>query len=145
MANLCEGTGCTAVRADPQVEMPDRILVVDDEILMGELLSELLLPHGYRVSVASDGVGAISTAQREHPALVILDYLMPGMDGINVCRILKQGHTTKQIKVIMLTVASDEMTRQRALVAGADGYLTKPFSHSDLMAMIEGVLGPAAD
>ena len=141
MANLGERTGCIAVRADP----PARILVVDDEIFIGELLTTILLPHGYRVSVAIDGVEAISTAQREHPALIILDYLMPGMDGIIVCRMLKEGHTTRQIKVIMLTGVLDEITQQRALVAGVDGYLTKPFSQSDLLEMIDGVLGSTAD
>ena len=131
--------------ADPQVVMLARILLVDDEAPIRELVSEILRQHGYWVLVAKDGVEAISTAQREHPTLVILDFLMPGMDGLDVCRILKQGRTTSHVKVIMLTVMADCATRQRALVAGADGYLTKPFATKDLLEMIEGVLASAAD
>ena len=67
------------------------------------------------------------------------------MDGVDVCRILKQGPTTSQIKLIMLSVIIDWTARQQALVVGADGYLTKPFSNADLLEMIEGVLGSASD
>lgn len=143
--NTCTGTEYGAVGADPQVVMPVQILVVDDEAPIRELVSDILLQHGYRVLVAQDGVEAISTAQREQPALVILDYLLPGMDGVDVCRILKQGPTTSQIKLIMLSVMIDWTARQRALVVGADGYLIKPFSNADLLEMIEGVLGSASD
>lgn len=124
--------------------MPTCILLVDDEAPVRELVSEILRQHGYRVLVAKDGVEAISTAQREHPALVILDFLMPGMDGVEVCRILKQGRTTSHVKVIMLTIMADFATRQRALAVGADGYLTKPFATQELLEMIEDVLGSAA-
>ena len=125
--------------------MPVQILVVDDEAPIRELLSDILVQRGYRILVAQDGVEAISTAQREQPALVILDFLMPGMDGVDVCRILKQGPTTSQVKVIMLSVKIDWTTRERALAVGADGYLSKPFSNADLLEMIEGVLTLAAD
>ena len=124
--------------------MPTCILLVDDEAPVRELVSEILRQHAYRVLVAKDGVEAISTAQREHPALVILDFLMPGMDGVEVCRILKQGRTTSNVKVIMLTIMADFATRQRALAVGADGYLTKPFATQELLEMIEDVLGSAA-
>ena len=133
------------MEAYPHVVMPAWILLVDDETPIRELVSDILRQHGYRVLVAQDGVEAISTAQREHPALVILDFVMPGMDGVDVCRILKQGRTTSQVKVIMLTVMDDCTTRQRALAAGADGYLTKPFPMEDLLEMIESVLGSALD
>ena len=132
------------MEADPQVFMPTCILLVDDEAPVRELVSEILRQHAYRVLVAKDGVEAISTAQREHPALVILDFLMPGMDGVEVCRILKQGRTTSNVKVIMLTIMADFATRQRALAVGADGYLTKPFATQELLEMIEDVLGSAA-
>ena len=120
------------------------ILFVDDEAPIRELVSEILRQHGYQVLVAQDGVEAISTAQREHPALVILDFLMPGMDGVDVCRILKQGRTTSDVKVIMLTVMTDRSTRQLGMAAGVDSYLTKPFVMEDLLETIEGVLGSAA-
>lgn len=122
--------------------MPACILIVDDEAPIRELVSDILHQHGYRVLVAKDGVEAVSTAQRDHPVMVILDFMMPGMDGVEVCRILKQGRTTSQIKVILLTVISDWDTRQRALAAGADGYMTKPFPLDDLLNMIEGLLVP---
>lgn len=125
--------------------MPAQILLVDDEAPIRDLVSDILQQHGYRVLVAIDGVDAISTAQRDHPALVILDFIMPGMDGVDVCRILKQGRTTSQIKVIMLTVVNDCATRQRAMAAGADGYWTKPFAMQDLLETIDEVLGSAAD
>ena len=116
------------------------ILIVEDQRSMRELVSEIVLHQGYRVRVATDGVQAVSTAQREQPALVILDLLMPGMDGIDVCRILKQGRTTGHIKIVILTAVTEEDTRLRALEAGANGYLTKPFSGEELLEMIEGVL-----
>lgn len=125
--------------------MPDMILLVYDEAPLRELVSEILREHSYRVLEAIDGVGAISTAQREHPAMVILDFRMPGMDGVEVCRVLKQGRTTGQSKVIILTVATDNATRQRAGAAGADAYLTKPFALKDLLETIEAVLGSEAD
>ena len=125
--------------------MPTHILVVEDERHLRELVSEIVQHHGYRVLVATDGVQAINTVQREHPALAILDILMPGMDGIDVCRILKQGRTTNQIKVIMLTGLTDETTRERAFAAGADGYLNKPFSGAGLLELIEDVLGSETD
>ncbi len=77
--------------------------------------------------------------------MVLLDILMPGMDGIEVCRTLKQGRTTSQIKVIMLTSSTDSDTRERAFAAGADEYMTKPFAGKDLVEMIEDVLLPETD
>jgi len=94
--------------------MPALILTVDDKEPIRELVSRIVLDQGYRTRVAIDGVGAISTVQMERPALVILDYLMPGMDGVEVCRILKRGRTTSQVKVIMLTAVSDEDTETKA-------------------------------
>ena len=126
--------------ADSEDVMPALILIVEDESNVRELLSEIVRHYGFRVLVATDGVQAISTAQNEHPALVILDILMPGMDGIDVCRTLKQGRSTSNSKVIMLTALNDEATRERALEAGADGYMAKPFTGPDLLNMIEDVL-----
>ena len=125
--------------------MPPCILVVEDEHGIRELVSEIVRHYGFRVLVATDGVQAISTAQNEHPALVILDILMPGMDGIEVCRTIKQGSTTNQIKVIMLTALNDTTTRERAYEAGANGYMSKPFTGRDLLEMIEDVLVAATE
>ena len=129
---------------DSQIVKPALLLIVDDEGGIRKLLSKIVQQQGYRVLVAQDGVEAISTAQREHPALVLLDFNMPGMDGVDVCRILKQGRATSQVKVIMVTVITDRATRQRARAAGADGFLSKPFVMEDLLETIESVLGSAA-
>jgi len=131
---------------DSQIVKPALLLIVDDEGGIRKLVSNIVQQHGYRFLVAKDVVEAISTAQREHPALVLLDVDMPRMDGVrmdgvDVCRILKQGRTTSQVKVIMVTVFTDRATRQRASAAGADGFLSKPFSMEDLLETIEGVLG----
>lgn len=125
--------------------MPACVLVVEDERNVRELVSEIVRYYGFRVLVAQDGVQAINTAQNEHPAVVILDILMPGMDGIDVCRTMKQGRTTCEIKIIMLTSLNDEATRERAFEAGADEYLTKPFTGRDLVEKIEDALLPAID
>lgn len=127
-----------------QIDNPALLLIVDDEGGIRKLVSNILQQNGYRILVAKDGVEALNKAQREHPAVVLLDFIMPGMDGLDVCRNLKQGHATSQIKVIMVTVITGPDIRQRALAAGADGFLSKPFAMEDLLETIKGVLGSAA-
>lgn len=124
--------------------MQPLILLVDDESPIRLLVSAILRQKGYRILMAQDGVAAITIAQREHPELVILDFLMPGMVGADVCRIIKQGRTTSQIKVVILTAVIDRATRQLAKAAGADAYLTKPFVMEELLELVEGVLGSPA-
>ena len=130
---------------DSQIDMPALLLIVDDEGGIRTLVSNILQQHGYRILVANDGVESISAAQREPPAVVLPDFIMPGMDGLDVCRILKQGRATSQVKVIMVTVITGPDIRQRPLAAGTDGFLSKPFAMEDLLETLKGVLGSAAD
>jgi DNA-binding response OmpR family regulator len=117
--------------------MPERILVVDDEISLQETLSYNLKRQGYEVETVGDGPGALEAARRIKPDLLILDIMLPGMDGIEVCRILRQEMSTP---VLMLTARDDEIDRIVGLEVGADDYLTKPFSMRELLARVKALL-----
>lgn len=117
--------------------MAEKILVVDDEISLQETLAYNLKKQGYEVFVVGDGPGALQTARTEHPDLILLDLMLPGMDGLEVCRILRQEMNTP---VLMLTARDDEIDRVVGLEVGADDYLTKPFSMRELMARVKAML-----
>lgn len=121
--------------------MPDeRILVVDDEPDILSLLVYHLSREGYRVSTAVNGRGAISTAATELPDLVILDLMLPGMDGYEVLKRLREGERTGEIPVILLTARREEEERVRGFEVGADDYITKPFSARELVLRVGAVL-----
>lgn len=113
------------------------ILVVDDHREIRELLSDYLKDQGYRVTVAADGEGARRALERTTPQLVILDILMPGEDGLELCRYLR---ATTELPVIFLTAVAEETDRVIGLEMGADDYLTKPFNPRELLARIKAVL-----
>ncbi len=117
--------------------MGEKILVVDDEKTLQETLSYNLIKQGYEVVSASDGLSAIHIARQEHPDLIILDIMLPGMDGLEVCRILRKEMNTP---VIMLTARDDEIDRVVGLEVGGDDYLTKPFSMRELIARVKAML-----
>ena len=117
--------------------MAEKILVVEDEVALQETLSYTLKRQGYEVDVAGDGPSALETARRVHPDLILLDIMLPGMDGFEVCRVLRQEST---IPVLMLTARDDEIDRVVGLEVGADDYLTKPFSMRELLARIKAML-----
>jgi DNA-binding response OmpR family regulator len=117
--------------------MPEKILVVDDEISLQETLSYNLKRQGYEVEAVGDGPSALEAARRIKPDLLILDIMLPGMDGIEVCRILRQEMSTP---VLMLTARDDEIDRIVGLEVGADDYLTKPFSMRELLARVKALL-----
>lgn len=117
--------------------MTEKILVVDDEVALQETLAYNLKKQGYEVFAAGDGPAAIRTARTEHPDLIVLDLMLPGMDGLEVCRILRQEMNTP---VLMLTARDDEIDRVVGLEVGADDYLTKPFSMRELLARIKAML-----
>lgn len=117
--------------------MPEKILVVDDEPALLETLAYNLRNQGYEVITASDGPAALQAARQQSPELVILDIMLPGMDGFEVCRILRQEMTTP---VLMLTARDDEIDRVVGLEVGADDYLTKPFSMRELLARVKAML-----
>lgn len=122
--------------------MATKILIVDDEQPISRLLMYQLHELGYQVSQASDGFQALQRFQRERPDLVLLDVMMPGMSGWDVCR---QIRTVSQVPIIMLTAKSAEVDVVSGLEAGADDYIAKPFKMPQLQARIEAVLRRAKE
>lgn len=112
------------------------ILVADDDQHILDLLSYNLEQSGYAVVTASDGEKAMGAARRHNPSLIILDMLMPGLGGEEVCRRLKAVPATAGIPVIILSAISDDADRALALKNGADAYFTKPFSVRDLLERV---------
>ncbi len=120
--------------------MREKILVVEDEKDIARMLEYNLEKEGFRVLSASDGEDALDLAGRERPDLVILDLMLPGIDGLEVCKTLKGESKTSLIPVIMLTAKSQESDKIVGLELGADDYVTKPFSPRELIARIKAVL-----
>ena len=116
------------------------ILVIDDEQDLIELVRYNLVKDGFEVSAALDGESGLETALREKPDVVVVDLMLPGIDGLEVCRALRASKRTAQIPVIMLTAKTSESDRVVGLELGADDYVTKPFSPRELAARIKAVL-----
>ena len=116
---------------------PARILVVDDEAPIVELVSGYLEREGYAVDSAADGLEALECARRSEPDVVVLDVMLPGLDGIEVCRRLR---TFSDAYVLMLTARGEEIDRIIGLTVGADDYLVKPFSPRELVARVKALL-----
>ncbi|PON16061.1 DNA-binding response regulator [Candidatus Entotheonella serta] len=116
------------------------VLVVDDEPELQELVRYKLSKAGYQVSCAGSGEQALSAIQDRVPDLVVLDVLLPGIDGLDVCKTLKQNTQTFAIPIIMLTARSEEADIVTGLELGADDYLTKPFSPRVLLARVKAAL-----
>jgi DNA-binding response OmpR family regulator len=117
--------------------MANKILVVEDEIPLQETLLYNLEKQGYEIEGASDGKTALEKARSFHPDLIILDVMLPVMDGFEVCRIIRQEMNTP---IIMLTARTDEIDRVVGLEVGADDYLSKPFSMRELLARVKALL-----
>lgn len=122
------------------VRPPATILVVDDEDDVINLVSFNLRAAGFQVLVARDGVAALELARHERPDLIILDLMLPEMDGISVCEVLRQQPTSAQTPVIMLTAWATDRARLVGLQAGANDYVTKPFSPRELVRRVQGLL-----
>jgi len=112
-------------------------LIVEDEPVLLETLVYNLTRHGYLVESAGDGYVALDLARRSHPDLILLDVMLPGLDGYEVCRILRQE---MNVPILMLTARDDEIDRVIGLEIGADDYITKPFSMRELMARVKAQL-----
>lgn len=125
--------------------MKEKILIVDDEKDIAKMLDYNLKKEGFRTLLAYDGEDAIDIAIKEHPQLIILDLMLPGMDGLEVCKVLKKEIKTSIIPIIMLTAKSQEADKIIGLELGADDYVTKPFSPRELLARIKAVLRRAQD
>ena len=113
------------------------VLVVEDEAVLRETLEYNLLRQGYRVLTAGDGLTALRVARSAHPDAILLDVMLPGMDGLDVCRTLRGE---MNVPILMLTARSDEADKVVGLEMGADDYVTKPFSMRELMARVKALL-----
>lgn len=110
------------------------MLVVEDEPTLVETLEYNLTRQGYDVCTAADGLAALEVARRERPDLIVLDIMLPGLDGFEVCRILRREMS---VPILMLTARADEVDKVVGLEVGADDYLTKPFSMRELLARVK--------
>ena len=114
-----------------------RILVVDDEIYIVHILEFSLTMEGYTVITASNGEEALQAIERERPDLVVLDIMMPKLDGYEVCRRLRENEEFRALPVILLSAKGRAIDREAGLAAGADAYITKPFSPRKLLEKIK--------
>ena len=120
--------------------MKETILIVEDEKDIVKMLDYNLKKEGYKTLVAHDGEDAIDAANTKRPDLILLDLMLPGMDGLDVCKTLKGESKTALVPIIMLTAKSQESDKVIGLELGADDYVTKPFSPRELIARIKAVL-----
>lgn len=120
--------------------MKPQVLVVEDEDALATLLQYNLEKEGYQVSVAGDGEDALIQAEETTPDLVLVDWMLPKVSGIEVCRRLRSRQETANVPIIMLTARGEETDRVRGLDTGADDYVVKPFSMTELFARIRAVL-----
>ncbi len=120
--------------------MAASILVVEDEAAIHELLAYNLKAEGYRVRIVETGEEVYPAITDEMPDLVLLDWMLPGLSGIEVCRLIRARDETKFLPVIMLTARGEEAERLRGLATGADDYIVKPFSVPEVMARIRSIL-----
>jgi len=117
--------------------MTERILVIEDELQIADLLRRGLLYEGYSVEIASDGEAGLSAARDRPPDLVLLDLMLPGIDGLTVCKRLRSG---SDVPILILTAKDAVAHRVAGLDAGADDYVIKPFSFDELLARIRALL-----
>jgi len=120
--------------------MKPLLLIVEDEETLVTLLRYNLEKEGYRTAVAKNGEDALLLAREETPDLVLLDWMLPLLSGIEVCRRLRRGQETRNVPILMLTARGEEADKIRGLDTGADDYMTKPFSPSELIARIRALL-----
>lgn len=118
----------------------EKILVVDDEAHIVELISYNLCAAGYTVITANNGIDAVKIAKDEKPRLILLDLMIPGIDGFDVCKEVRSDKELKNTSIIMLTAKGEEFDKILGLELGADDYITKPFSVRELLARVKAVL-----
>lgn len=128
------------VPAPPEEQTPIMVLVVDDDNNITELIRLGLKYEGFQVESSETGADGLVAAQRLNPALVILDILLPDLDGLEVCSRLRSNPTTRDIPILMLTSKDDVQDRVTGLQQGADDYLVKPFNFDELVARIRAIL-----
>ena len=116
---------------------PGRVLVVDDEVDLARVVASYLKTEGFDAEIANDGPSAVAAARRDRPQLVVLDLMLPGFDGVEVCRRIREF---SDCYIIMLTARDEEIDKVLGLTVGADDYLVKPFSPRELMARVRAML-----
>lgn len=116
------------------------VLLVEDSLTQQKMISDLLKDKGLNVTVASDGVEAIEKIQQQSPDLVVLDIVMPKMNGYEVCRRIKSTPTTQNIPVIMCSAKAEEFDRYWGMKQGADAYISKPFHPKELLGTVKQLL-----
>jgi DNA-binding response OmpR family regulator len=121
--------------------MAERILIVDDEPNIVISLEYLMQREGFETTVAGDGEAALEALARAAPDLVILDVMLPGMNGFDVCERIRADPRWREIRILMLTAKGRETEIARGVRVGADAYVTKPFSTKDLVAQVRRLLG----
>ncbi|HLW27396.1 MAG TPA: phosphate regulon transcriptional regulator PhoB [Kiloniellales bacterium] len=124
--------------------MKPTILLVEDEAALITLLRYNLEKEGFRLVEAHDGEEALVVAKEEQPDLILLDWMLPLLSGLHVCRQLRREPATRETPIILLTARSEETDKVRGLESGADDYITKPFSPAELLARVRAVLRRAA-
>lgn len=121
--------------------MPKKILLIDDEPEILKVLAKRLQDAGFEVITAADGIEGLDKARATSPDLILLDILMPKIDGFDVCRLLKFDDRYKNIPIILLTAKTQDADKETGKKVGANGYITKPFESSDLIAKIKELIG----
>jgi DNA-binding response OmpR family regulator len=121
--------------------MPDRILFIEDEEEIVELMRLRLEAAGFTFSFASNGEEGLIKAAKDRPDLILLDIIMPKVDGLTVCRTLKSDPVTKDIPVLMISAAGSKEMQDKCREAGAEDFIRKPFEAAELLAKITGYLG----
>lgn len=118
----------------------EKILIVEDEVALSEMIKIRLEKNGYEVISAFDGVQALEMARQQNPGLIILDLMLPKIDGYKVCRMLKFDEKYKKIPIIMFTARVQESDKKLGQEVGADAYITKPFEPEALLSKIKELL-----
>jgi DNA-binding response OmpR family regulator len=118
------------------------VLVVDDDPEIVTMVSLRLTKRGYNVVTATDGIEALEAARRERPALIVLDVMMPGKNGWEVVRALKQDPVTEKVKIVMLTAIGEQVNAMTSSLYGADAFIDKPFDFTVLEKTVAKLIGP---
>ena len=121
-----------------------KVLIADDQANMRQLVRLTLETGRFQIFEAPDGDSALAVARREQPDLVFLDWTMPGLPGVEVCRALRDDPAHDGMRIVMLTARSQSEDRETAQAVGVDDYITKPFSPIELLEKVRDVLGPEA-
>lgn len=124
--------------------MAKKILIIDDDPVITDLLRLLLDSNGYQVISSSEAIGGIELAKQEKPDLILLDVMMPIMNGYQACRLLKGDSEYRHIPIVMLTARSQEVDERTGKEVGVNAYLQKPYDEVKLLAVIAGLLSPGA-